>query len=368
MTIGVDVSRAFRANKTGIEWYAYHLMYALHALDVSNEYRFYTDREPPHGIDASLRSKIVVLKWPLAFLWTQGRLSLEMLLRPIDVLIIPASAMPIVHPRKTVAVMHDVGFLQFPDSKSRFEIWYLQWTSQYAIRHAWRLICVSEWTKKEITDRYRVSGDTIRVVSNGIDPEYYRTINIDEAEVILERFGIRKPFFLSVGRLDPRKNYTMLVQAFSQFWKKHPSYSLILAGPEGYAARETIDAIHEAQHNGISIQHLSWISEEDKRALFSSCEAFIFPSLYEGFGIPLLEAQGCRAPVIASRIPALIEISGNAALFFDPKNIQELIKVLSDFVAKKEDYSMHLKRGLENARTFSWMKTASLIHAICTEQ
>lgn len=368
MTIGVDVSRAFRSNKTGIEWYAYHLMHALHALDASNEYRFYTDREPPRGIDPSLQSKIIVLKWPLTFLWTQGRLSLEMLLRPVDVLIIPASAMPIIHPRKTAVVMHDVGFLQYPCSKSGFELCYLKWSSQFAIRHAWRLLCVSEWTKQEIIDRYRVLGDTIRVVPNGIDSEYYHTIGSDEAKQTLQRFGIRQPFFLSVGRLDPRKNYTVLIQAFSQFWKEHPSYSLIIAGPEGYAARETLKKLREAQSSGVCVKHLSWISENDKRALLSSCEAYVFPSLYEGFGIPLLEAQSCGVPVLASAIPSLIEVSGGAALFFDPKSVQELTQAMRDSATNKENRLERKQKGLENARRFSWRKTASLIHMICKEQ
>lgn len=367
MTIGVDVSRALRVNKTGVEWYAYYLMNALHALDSSSEYRLYADTKIMDDVDVSLQIKIRVLKWPIAHLWTQGRLSLEMLLHPPDVLLIPASAMPMIHPQKTVVVVHDVGFLAYAHYKSKKEMRYLHMSTDYALRHAWRIITVSEWTKQEIQKNYGCSDERIRVVPNGVDQNFYHAIDTIDANATLKRLCISRPFFLTVGRLDPRKNIRALISAFSLFAKIKPSYSLIVAGPEGYAAKDTLEAIKEAQRAGISIHYLSWISESDKRALLCACTAFVFPSLYEGFGMPILEAQLCQAPVIASSIPALKETSGGAAYFFNPENVDSLMEGLR-YMDEHFEYRKKLQEeGLRNAQLFSWQITASMIDAICRE-
>lgn len=367
MTIGVDVSRAFRKEKTGVEWYVFHLMRALHALDVKNEYRFYSDQEPPEDIEQSLRSKIVVLRWPFRSLWTQGRLSLEMLLRPPDVLLITASAMPVIHPSRTVVVEHDVGFLVHTDYRNTKEIRYLKWSTHYAIRHAWRIVTVSEWTKQEILGYYRDCTPPISVAHNGIDQKYYHRLSSDDSQETMKRLCVCKPFFLSVGRLDPRKNIITLIKAFCLFAKKNPSYSLVVAGPAGYGSQETLEAMKNAEKSGVTIQYLSWISEGDKRALLSECTAFIFPSFYEGFGMPLVEAQLCQAPIIASDIPVFREVGGGAALFFDPHDSNALLRQMENCVDNEDQRKKLQMEGLRNAKRFDWGTTASHIDAVCRD-
>lgn len=367
MIIGVDVSRAFRKQKTGVEWYAYYLMHALHAKDTANEYRFYSDVEPPLSLDPSLRSKIKILRWPFAYAWTQGALSLEMLLHPPDALLITASAMPLVHPRATIVVVHDVGFLEYPDYRKCLEMRYVRWSTEYALRHALRIITVSEWTKKEIGTYYHVPADRISVARIGINQQYYHPISQSVSAETLSRFAIRQPFFLYIGRLDPRKNIITLINSFSLIAKDRPAYSLVLAGPKGYGAQDILNAMHDAHDKGASIHYLSWISEEDKRALLSACEAFIYPSYYEGFGIPVIEAQLCRAPVIASAIPALAETSGGAACFFNPHNVKTLVRAML-CITNDRIYRVHLQqKGVINAQRFSWESCASIINDVCRQ-
>lgn len=365
MTIGVDVSRAFQKQKTGVQWYVFHLMNALVDQDSRNEYRLYIDTEPIGTVREEVRSKLIKLAWPFRHFWTQGRLSLEMLFAPPDVLVVPASAMPLIHPKKTVVVVHDVGFLRYPHYRSWFAIAYLRWSTRYALKHAWRIVVVSEWTRQEIVKYYRCTADKIRVIPNGVDQNFYHRTDTSISEKALQSLSIRSPFFLTIGRLDPRKNISMLIRSFTEFSRKHPNYSLVIAGPEGHRSHEDVAAIEGAIARGVSIVYLKWINEEDKRALLSSCTAFIFPTIYEGFGIPLIEAQLCQAPVIASSLEVLKEVSGMHAIFFDPHESQQLIEAMTRISVDTAFVQKLRQRGFENAQRFSWEKTAQRMDAVC---
>ena len=172
MNIGIDASRAFRKKKTGTEWYSYHVIREMVRQNTSDHIVLYTDRRislDEVGFALPSSGEIRHLAWPLGKFWTQGRLSLEMMIRPPDVLFVPAHAIPLIHPKKTVTTIHDIGFLQYSESYSKKDLEYLRWSTEYAIKNAYSLITVSECSKSELCSQYDVSPEKIHVVYLGYD-------------------------------------------------------------------------------------------------------------------------------------------------------------------------------------------------------
>ncbi len=368
MKIGIDVSRAFRKEKTGIEWYVYYLMQEMAKQDVKNEYIFYTDCVPHERVAKAIASRLKVLHWPFKRLWTQGRLSLEMMMNPPDVLIIPASALPLIHPKKTIAVVHDVGFLSFTNYRSLFAISYLKWSTRHALQQAWKIATVSEWTKQEIIRYYATAEEKIHVVPIGLHDSYQTLPDAESVRVTAEKYCVQQPYFLTIGRIDDRKNVKTLIAGFKLFSRLHPLYQLVIAGPKGYEAEKSIVAIEDARKDGYRIVYIPWIEENEKRSLLAGCKAFVFPSLYEGFGIPVIEAQASRVPVITSNTTALPEIAGDGAAYVDPQSPSGLAEQMKKVITDMHYAANLIERGSENIKRFSWEKCAFEIDSLLRDK
>lgn len=360
MVIGIDASRATRIRKTGTEWYSHHLIKNLVEVDSDNTYVLYTDRnapfDPPFTLGAHVRQKN--LFWPLPFLWTQGRLSLEMMIAPPDVLFVPSHALPVVTGGRTVTTIHDVGFRQWKHLINPADAAYLEWSTRFAVKQATALITISEFTKGELVRLFDADGTRVHVIPLGYDSDLYRPlIDDDYVSLLLDRCKISRPFLLSVGRIDGRKNILVLMRAFERMKNSHPELSLVLVGPTGSGGEQILRALSSSRYAD-SIHVRGWISEEEKVGLLNACECLVFPTLYEGFGLPVLEAQACGAPVVCSGLTALPEVAGEGALYFEPHSISDIAetvgRVLSDRVLRER-----LKaKGFENVKRYSWKKTA----------
>jgi len=366
MTIGIDASRANKTEKTGTEWYSYHLIAEFKKItDPKDQFVLYS-REKLRGdlgeLPANWQSR--VLGWPLKKLWTQARLSWEMWHRPSGALFVPAHTLPLVHPKKVITTCHDVAFLRLPQDYDWPALKYHKFAIKFAVRHATKIIAVSEFTKQELMEFFRVSPDRISVVPNGYNSDRYKLIEDKEAIAgVLAKYNLSRPYLLYVGRLETKKNTPGLVQAFnvlkknSKFLVQNSDLKLVLVGGPGVGFKKVTQAIVE---NNLSDQVVmpGWVGEDDLPYLISGAAAFIFPSFYEGFGIPILEAMACGTPVVASGIPAIREVAGEAAYLIDPyspENIAEGIsRVLTD-----ENLREDLKiRGLDRAKQFSWARCA----------
>src|SRR3989338_408988 len=238
MIIGIDASRANREQKTGVEWYAFHLFEQMKKSKIINhksEIKFvlYSD-VPLRGELAELQEgwSSKVLKWPPKRLWTQVRLSWEMLVHPPDVLFIPAHVAPVVHPKKTVVMVHDVGAVRFPESYNWFQRWYAVWGARKALNHLWKVIVPSEFTKKELASLQvgKFASEKTHVIQHGYDTRYCKK-DIGDIEKILEKYSINTPFILCVGRLEEKKNTVRLIEAFEFLKQNLPhrqaSYTLL---------------------------------------------------------------------------------------------------------------------------------------------
>ncbi len=391
MTIGIDASRANRKFKTGTEWYSFYLIKELAKIDQKNIYHIYTD-QPLEKDLASLETnknfKIKVLKWPFNYLWTQGRLSLEMLFKRPDILFIPSHVLPIIHAKKSVVTIHDIGFARQRQIYGADEIIigktlsrklinfsaqgltggkyrantldYQFWSLDYALKHAKKIIAVSNFTKQEILELYQVKPDKISVVYHGYNAKIFKKIDqTAEMAQVLGKYEIKTPFIFYVGRLDRKKNIPNLIHAYAIMRQKYKKikHKLVLAGGIGYGYDEVNYAIQEFNLN-TEVIATGWVPEDDLPYLYNRASIFVFPSLYEGFGIPLLQAMACGVPIAASKAASIPEVVGPAASLFNPNDKEQIADVMAELILNTDLRNNLIKLGQEQVKNFSLEKSA----------
>ncbi|MBD3311591.1 MAG: glycosyltransferase [Candidatus Magasanikbacteria bacterium] len=369
MIIGIDASRANNLQKTGVECYAFQLIQEL-KKNIPENVRvvLYTDK-PLQGqlSEMPVNWQEKVLHWPPKRLWTQIRLSWEMFVNPPDVLFIPAHVFPIVHPKKTIMTVHDVAAAKYPKSFNWFERWYSLWSAKHALNTLWKIITPSGFTKKELERLEtgdRRPDDKIFIIKHGYDKKY-KVID-DEKKIveILKKYKVKKPFVMSVGRLEEKKNTVNIVKAFEIIKQKNnlqssaTSLQLLLVGSPGFGYEKVAQVIRTSQYKDDIIQP-GWVSEQDLPYLMNAAELFVFPSLYEGFGLPVLEAMACGTPVVTADESSLNEVAGKAALYVDPSNIDAIATTIQRFLDDNNLREEKVVLGLERVKKFSWQKCAS---------
>jgi len=350
LLIGVDASRAISPQRTGTENYSFHLIRGLLAIDGRNSYRLYFNRPPPLGLlegCPGVEKKAI----PFPRLWTHLRLSIEMAQYPPDVLFIPAHVLPLVHPPRSVVTIHDLGYLYYPQAHPLLERLYLDLSTRFSSRLAAHLIAASHATKADLVAKYGVADSKISVIHLGLGEEFRVTTEREPLERVREKYGLQGEYLLYVGRIHPRKNLSRLLEAFRLFRERMPGYMLVIAG------RGSQQALGEAAHME-NMRLLGYVEQGDLPALLSGARAFILPSLYEGFGLPMVEAMACGTPVAASDIPALREVGAEAVLFFDPHNVQDMAQAMERIASDETLRQELVARGLERARGFSWARCA----------
>lgn len=360
MTIGIDISPALRENKTGVEWYVYHCVREMLNLQTQHTFLLYTDRRDTGGLFTSYPNATVHhLKWSSKFFWSEVRLSYEMLKNMPDVLFVPGRGLPLIHPKKTITAIHDLGFYEHNPYRSHKRIEYLKWSNQFAISHVSHIITFAEFTKQEMMRRYKISENTISIIPHSYDKKiFHGSYSYQEVDEFLASHGLKKPYIVAIGRIDGRKNITRLIEAFKKIHSKHKEFSLVLAGPLGFFGNE-IKKSWEASTISREIHYLSWISEYDKALLLQGADCFVFPTLYEGFGIPILEAQGSGVPVVCSSTTSLPEVAGkDAAVFFDPYSDEDMAEKIIYCITHPQERQLLIEHGKVNIERFSWQRAA----------
>lgn len=358
MKIGIDASRAFLAERTGTEEYSYQLIKNL-ARTAGAEIDFILYVKKSAKIDLDLPRNFFVRKIGGDFLWTQFFLSREMIKREIDALFIPSHSVPLIHPEKTAVTIHGLEYKRFPDCyplKARIATWINTLPSIFFSR---KIIVPSESTKKDLMDYYKVDPKKIKVISHGVEKrENVRgKDNRDEYQ-----FNV-----LFVGRLEKRKNIIGIIRAFNDFADKAKNISeperrdkkinLILTGRKGFGFGEIEKEISaSAYKNNIFLP--GYVTEEEKRKLYSDADIFLFPTFYEGFGIPVLEAMSYGVPVVCSNFSSLPEIAGRAALLVDPARSEDISSALLKLFRNGRLRDKLTDKGYKNIERFSWRKCA----------
>jgi glycosyltransferase involved in cell wall biosynthesis len=366
MILGIDASRANRDNKTGVEWYAWHLIENMKKNTPDNvRVVLYSDK-PLKGELAILPKnwECKILSWSLGMLWTQIRLSSEILTNKPDILFIPSHVFPIVHPKKTVMTVHDIAASKFPENYSLFQKWYTLWSAKYAVNKLWRVIVPSKFTKDELLKVFGLDGvknieNKIHVVHHGYDNNYKKIYDTKKIDKVLKKYNIRKPFLLTVGRLEKKKNTKAIIQAFNNFLDKgkYKDHALVLVGNKGFGYGEIKRQISESPYKERIILP-GWVEVEDLVCIMNSADVFLFPSLYEGFGMPILEAMASGVPVVASSGTGLDEVGKNSCKYVNKNNTKEIADVIIGLLDNPEYKNNLVRSGLERVNDFSWDKCA----------
>ena len=376
MHIGIDASRVTVAQRTGTEQYTFELLAALAQIDRRNRYTLYCNQPPtalpPLGPNFSLRHI------PFPRLWTHVRLSAELALHPPDVLFVPAHVLPagvlLRRRMRTVVTIHDMGYMRFPESHTQSQRRYLRLSTNWSARCASRLIAISNITRDDLVRYAGASPDTISVVYHGVSPRFQPIEDQNLIAATQAKYGITPPYFLYVGTIQPRKNLARLLEAFASAggggWGlgvgMQPSNpQLVIAGKHGWLTNEIErQSIQLFGPDSPAVRFTGYIADADLPALLSGALAFVFPSLYEGFGMPLLEAMACGTPVLASSTSALPEIAGDAALLIDPEDIAAIADGMARLASNAVLRADLRARGLARVAQFTWKRCAEATLAV----
>lgn len=388
MKIGIDASRAFLKNKTGIEEYSYqvikHLRGKLNKAEVVLYLRpnkmFY--RSCDFKIPKNWRMKII--RWPR--LWTQLGLSLEMLIHPVDVLFIPAHTIPIINPNnflikaarwlkkekgesKTIVTIHGLEYEFLPKAYSWWEKLYMGWSIRRSCNWATDIISVSENTKSDLIKLYNISREKIKVIYEGVGDIIKDTslrIKIsDDLQSIVDNYK----YMIFIGRIEKRKNIFGIIKAFEILKKKHNiAHKLILVGGFGYGYGSIINQIESSKYKD-DIFLTGYVDERKKQFLLKKSKLFLFPTFYEGFGLPILEAQSMGIPVVASNKSAIPEVIGQymKPMLVDPDSPRDIARIICKIISDKKLQNDIIKTGYKNIERFSWEGCAKSIATVIKE-
>lgn len=361
-TYGIDIAALSHEQPTGVEQYVRMLVLELMKLELlpEEEVVFYAPKEKPEWLTLPSGFRYAELGYPLPKGFTHVRLSLELLLRPPSVFFSPAHEIPLCTGRaRVLSTVHDVAFRHFPESYSGKNRARQEIAMRRVAKRAHRVIAVSESTKGDLVKLYGIPEARIAVAP--LAPISDITPGEQEVQRVLNGYGLsRSHYIFFVGRIEEKKNVATLIRAFTVLKEKlgvgHP-LKLVLAGMDGYGAKR----IHEeARASSVAedIRFLGYVPDEHVRALAAGAFLFTFPSLYEGFGLPLLEAMRLGTPLLVSDIPVFREVAGESALFVPAKDVGAWVDAFKKFIYEDALREELIRKGREQVTHFSVRRMA----------
>jgi glycosyltransferase involved in cell wall biosynthesis len=354
--VGVDASRVTRPRRTGTENYSLHVLRELLAADHDNAYRLYLGEPLPDGL-LPLNSRTATRLIRLPRLWTHLGLSREMLANPPDVLFVPSHVLPLATPSKSVVVVYDVGHRRVPRAHALSERLYLEWSIRRHVRLATRLLTISEASRRDLVRLYGADPARIDVAYPAVD-ERFRPASPDEIDRVRRRHGLAERYVLHLGTIKPRKNLPRLIRAFARA-NIPPDTQLALGGMTTYGGGPVEDAIRSS---GVEpqVRRLAYVPDSDLPALYSGAACVAIVSLYEGFGMPALEALACGAPLMVSNRGSLPEIAGDAALIVDATDVDSISGGIERLLGDAPLRDQLRDRGVRRAASFDWPTAARI--------
>lgn len=358
MNIGIDISRLATAQRTGTERYTWELLAGLATHPGLHEYWLYC-REMPVDLPP-LPAHMHVRVLPFPRLWTHIRLAWELWRQPPDVLFVPSHVVPwnvrLVPRLRVVTTVHDLGFLHFPQAHTTFQNVYLRLSTWWATKSADTVIAISQATADDLYTFSGIAPDRVVVIPHGVSALFAPQAATPQAW---------SRYFLYVGTLQPRKNLARVIEAFAQA-RCHPDTHLLIAGRTGWLS-EPLQAL--ALQYGVAnrVHFLGFVPDTQLPGLLASARAFVFPSLYEGFGMPVLEAMASGVPVITSTTSALPEVAGDAALLVDPTDVSAIAQAMTRIDTDDNLHAAYVTRGIHRARGYSWQRCADTTRAVLSD-
>lgn len=363
MEIAIE-GQIFYDQRTGIGHYTFNILKHLLEVDKKNSYDLILFPFLSGGKKFFLGKKenlnyrfVKYLPFRLyRKLFTLGfGLSLDLLAGRHDLYFFPNFQSFPVQAGYKVAMIHDLGFIRFPSfAANQKSIQYLRKVTEESVKGADRLVVISEFTKKELIDNYEVNPRKIEVIYPGLDREVFSLKR--ESRSGLKKFGIKRPYILFLGMLEPRKNIAGLIKAFAGM-PSHKNYQLVIAGGRGWKFEEIFKVVDKLNLKD-DVIFTGYVTDQERPQLLHGASLFVYPSFYEGFGMPVVEAQACGVPVITSNTSSLPEAAGEGAIFIDPNNVGEISSAMQKVLTSKSLREELIKKGLQNAQKYSWEKSA----------
>lgn len=366
MRIAIEAQRLFRKNKHGIEIAAHELIRALQALDKVNEYFIFVK----DGEDECLVSKdnFHVVKLPDANYawWEQAILPAEVKKYNVDLLHCTGNTAPVRKTVKTLLTIHDIFFTSFANIKgSSYQMAgnlyrKLIFPSLASYDH---LVTVSETEKKNIVQKLGINANKIDVIYNGVNPMFRPMKDEAALQAVKEKYALPENFVLFFANTAPKKNTERALDAFNQLVRKDPSIHLVVTDPSGSYVKGLLESV-KADALKEHVHILDYVIHTDLPAMYNLATCFLFPSVEESFGLPIVEAQACGTPVISSNISAMPEIARDGALLVDPFDINEITSAIGKLWLDEKCRETLIQKGFNNVKRFDWNKTALQIQLL----
>lgn len=359
MLIGIDANEANVVTRVGISEYAYQILTKLYEFRSENKndysYTIYLKSNPLDHLPKSTSWwKYKVVK--PAKLWTQIGLPIHLVTttKKPDVFLTLTHYGPRFSRIPTIVSVMDLSYLHFPETFRKNDLYQLTKWTEYSVKKAKKVITISNSSKNDIIKYYKVKEDKVKVVYLGL-----KNLSMNEpSEKELSEFGVNKKFILFVGTLQPRKNITRLIEAFSKLSDNlKDEHQLVVIGKKGWLYEDILSS-PEKFHVSDKVLFLDYVSDDDLPNFYKKAELFVLPSLYEGFGLPVLEAMRYGCPVVTSNVSSLPEAGGDAALYFKPEDVDDIKNTIEKVLTDKSLKEKMIEKGRDHYKKFTWEKAA----------
>ncbi len=385
MRIAIDYKHGISEFKTGIAWYTYNLVNNIAKIDAENPYLLYDFKSHNirQEIEAFLKhspkqknfhTRILRIHSELARACCKAFLPIELFIGNNDIIHIPHSGIPVTLKSKVVITIHDlIPFLAesaawiSPGKNGRK--YYIKRKDGFCkdVLNSDKIIAVSEYTKNDIIKYFAVKPEKISTIHLGVDTIFRVCEDKKKQKMVLGKYGISKKYIFFVGMVSARKNIVRLVSSFEKIRKQFSDYQLVIAGRRTTYNEfsEKLDNLPADIRNDLLLTE--YVSREDLPYLYSGASVCVYPSLYEGFGLPILEAMACGCPVITSNISSMPEVAGGAALLVDPYSTAEIASAMERVLSNPGLQERMREKGMARAKEFSWENTARKTLRVYTE-
>jgi len=361
MKIGVDARFLLSGAWSGVEEYSHKLLSAILEVDRKNDYLLFANSYKGEimnvdGIDAPVKR----FRFPNRFLNFSFRFlrapKIDKMLDEVDLFFSPNNFFgEVSRDCKKVITFHDLSFVRQPELFSvKQRLWHRMVEPKRKARRADRIISVSDSTKEDLIDLFGVERDKVEVIHSGVEGSLFGSVASEELERVRTKYRLPGDFILSLATIEPRKNIRTLIEALNMLNRNKLSKTkLVLAGNVGWLFEKDLKKYLNDQ-----VVLIGHVDAKDRKALLHQANVFVYPSLYEGFGFPPLEAMACRVPVVASNVSSLPEVLSDAALLVNPYNALELAEAIVSLANDEGLRDAFVEKGLEQAKKYSWVESA----------
>lgn len=373
-TIGIDYTPAYEQGG-GIGRYVRELTHALAELDNSNQYRLFVAGAKSNQLPVPIANNFhwkptqISTRW-LARLWYRAHIPfpVEQFTGRVDLYHSTDFVLPPTYPNtRTLLTVHDLSYLRTPETASPKLRRYLSQVVPNSIARANHALADSVATQQDLIEIYHVPDDKITVLLSGVNDSFSPVTSAQKLQSVRQKYGIGdRPYIFSIGTVQPRKNYARLVEALSVLREKGHDVSVVIAGGRGWLEDELYHAIDRLNMQDF-VHLIGYADDADIPALYSGAVFSSFISLYEGFGLPILESMACGTPVITSNVSSLPEVAGDAAPMVNPENINEAVFIMERLLTDSTYHTQCIQLGFEQIKQFKWEKSAQKLLQVYDE-